>query len=46
MSEFNLRKNPLKIVLVGPQKVGKTTIANSLSEFLFSGVGTDVFLDL
>ena len=33
MSEFNLRKNPLKIVLVGPQKVGKTTIANSLSEF-------------
>ena len=33
MSEFNLRKNPLKIVIVGPQKVGKTTIANSLSEF-------------
>ena len=33
MSEFNIRKNPLKIVIVGPQKVGKTTIANSLSEF-------------
>ena len=33
MSEFNLKKNPLKIVIVGPQKVGKTVIANSLSEF-------------
>ena len=33
MSDFNLKKNPLKIVIVGPQKVGKTVIANSLSEF-------------
>lgn len=33
MSDFNIRKNPLKIVIVGPQKVGKTVIANSLSEF-------------
>ena len=33
MSEFNLRKNPLKIVVVGPQNVGKTIISNSLSEF-------------
>ena len=33
MADFNIRKNPLKIVIVGPQKVGKTTIANSLSEF-------------
>ena len=33
MSEFNLKKNPLKIIIVGPQKVGKTVIANSLSEF-------------
>jgi len=33
MSDFNLRKNPLKIVIVGPSKVGKTVIANSLSEF-------------
>ena len=33
MSDFNLRKNPLKIIIVGPQKVGKTVIANSLSEF-------------
>ena len=33
MSDFNIRKNPLKIVIVGPQKVGKTSIANSLSEF-------------
>ena len=33
MSDFNIKKNPLKIVIVGPQKVGKTVIANSLSEF-------------
>ena len=33
MSEFNLKKIPLKIIIVGPQKVGKTVIANSLSEF-------------
>ena len=33
MSDFNLKKNPLKIVIVGPQKVGKTVIENSLSEF-------------
>ena len=33
MSDFNIRKNPLKIIIVGPQKVGKTVIANSLSEF-------------
>ena len=33
MSDFNIRKNPLKIVIVGPSKVGKTSIANSLSEF-------------
>ncbi len=33
MSDFNLKKNPLKIVIVGPQKVGKTVIANSISEF-------------
>ena len=33
MSDFNIRKSPLKIVIVGPQKVGKTVIANSLSEF-------------
>ena len=33
MSDFNLRKNPLKIIIVGPQRVGKTVIANSLSEF-------------
>ena len=33
MSDFNIRKNPLKIILVGAQNVGKTSIANSLSEF-------------
>ena len=33
MSDVNIRKNPLKIVIVGPQKVGKTVISNSLSEF-------------
>ena len=33
MSDFNLKKSPLKIAIVGPQKVGKTVIANSLSEF-------------
>ena len=33
MSDFNIKKNPLKIVIVGPQKVGKTVISNSLSEF-------------
>ena len=33
MWDFNLKKNPLKIVIVCPQRVGKTVIANSLSEF-------------
>ena len=33
MSDYNLRKNPLKIIIVGPPKVGKTVIANYLSEF-------------
>ena len=33
MWDFNLKKNPLKIVIVCPQRVGKTIIANSLSEF-------------
>ena len=33
MSEINFRKTPLKIIIVGPQKVGKTTMANILSEF-------------
>ena len=36
MSDFNLRKNPLKIVIVGPQKVGKSVIANFISEFSHS----------
>ena len=29
----SLAKNPMKLILCGPSKVGKTTIANSLSEF-------------
>ena len=33
MNSINLNKTPLKIAIVGPQKVGKTVIANSLSEF-------------
>ena len=33
MNTINLNKTPLKIAIVGPQKVGKTVIANSLSEF-------------
>ena len=33
MSDFNLRKNLLKIIIVSNQRVGKTVIANSLSEF-------------
>ena len=36
MSEFNLKKNPLKIIIVGPQKVGKSVISNFLSEFSHS----------
>ncbi len=32
MSEINLKKNALKIVIIGPQKVGKSVIANTLSE--------------
>jgi Rab-like protein 5 len=30
---INLHKTPLKILICGPQKVGKSIIANSLSEF-------------
>ena len=33
MSSFNINKTPLKIAIVGPPKVGKTVVANSLSEF-------------
>ena len=33
MSSFNINKTPLKIAIVGPTKVGKTVVANSLSEF-------------
>ena len=32
-SSVNLAKTPLKIAIVGPLKIGKTVIANSLSEF-------------
>lgn len=28
-----MSSNPLKIVIIGPQRVGKTIIANTLSEF-------------
>ena len=30
---INLNKSPIKILICGPQKVGKSVIANSLSEF-------------
>ena len=38
---MNLQKNALKIGIVGPQRVGKSTITNFLSEF--SHVGEDIY---